>query len=160
MATKRSLTLYLRGHEAGARAAVRTVKERAGADPQSDVGRFLSRLGREIAEDQTSLHEIMARMGVTAGRLKPAVAVVTAKLGHWTLRAYRPGEPQARLIALESLSLGIEGKAGLWRALREAASVDPRLGEFDLDTLIERAERQRRELEPYRLEAARLAAAG
>ena len=43
----------------------------------------------------------------------------------------------------------------MWLALRHVAVVDPRLGVMDFDHLIERAERQRAELEPFRAQAGR-----
>ena len=61
----------------------------------------------------------------------------------------------SRVVELEGLRLGVEGKACLWRMLRELA--DPRLAAFDFDALIVRAERQRDQLEQRRIEAGRLA---
>jgi len=157
MAVKRSLALYLQGHFAGSEAAVRSVKEQATSDPGTDLGRFLGRLAEEIAEDQASLRDVMARLATAPSRTKNLAALLSATVGRWTLRAHAPGEPQAGLIGLESLSLGIEGKAGLWRALREVAAIDPRLGDVDFDELIKRAQLQREQLEPHRLDAARQA---
>jgi hypothetical protein len=57
--------------------------------------------------------------------------LVAALLGRWALRVVAPGEPQRSLIGLESLSLGIAGKASLWRALREIAPADGHLSEID-----------------------------
>jgi hypothetical protein len=157
MATKRSLTLYLQGHHAGAEAAVVSVRQQAAIDADSEIGRLLACLGDEIAEDMTSLRDVMAKLAVRPSVVKNLGARVTARLSRWTLRAHLPGPPQAQLIGLESLSLGIEGKLRLWCALREIAADDPRLGEVDFDALIERAERQRVQLEPHRLEAVRQA---
>jgi hypothetical protein len=155
MDAKRSLTQYLQGHDAAGTAAVQTVKLQAEAQRGTPLGSLLARMGEEIAQDKASLREVMALLEVTPSRLKGAAALVAAAFGRWTLRAHFPGEPQARLIGLESLSLGIEGKARLWRALRELASGDPRLGDVDFDNLTRRAEHQREDLEPYRLDAAR-----
>jgi hypothetical protein len=157
VATKRSLTLYLQGHHAGAEAAVVSVRQQAAIDADSEIGRLLARLGDEIAEDMASLRDVMAKLAVRPSVVKNLGARVTAHLSRWTLRAHLPGPPQAQLIGLESLSLGIEGKLRLWCALREIAADDPRLGEIDFDALIKRAERQRVQLEPHRLEAVRQA---
>ena len=62
-----------------------------------------------------------------------------------------------RLRAVESLSLGVEGKLGLWLALMEVVSAHPRLAEVDLQRLAERARDQRRRLELVRLDVARRA---
>jgi hypothetical protein len=157
-ARERPLALYLQGHYAASEAAVRSVRQQAAQRSGDDLGALLTRLGREIAEDQATLEDVMARVDVTPSAVRAGGAVVTATLGRWILRVQMPGEPQARLAGLESLSLGIEGKASLWRALREIAANDPRLTGLDFDALAKRAESQREQLEPHRLDAARRAA--
>jgi len=149
------LALYLRGHHAGGHAAIRGVKAQVASDPDSDLGRFLGELGQEIEADHGQLRDVMGRLGVAPGRLRDLLALTAGQLSRWALLAMRPGQQQARLVGLESLSLGIEGKAVMWRALREIARSDPRLSGIDLDDLLDRAVRQRDRLEPYRLEAAR-----
>ena len=59
-----------------------------------------------------------------------------------------------RLLEMETLSIGIEGKLALWLTLKEIAGVDARLAGTDFDRLVERARLQRQKLEPHRLEAA------
>jgi hypothetical protein len=62
-------------------------------------------------------------------------------------------------MALETLSLGVEGKAALWRALREVEDRYAELDAGELDTLIARAAGQREALEAERLTVARQALA-
>ena len=62
--------------------------------------------------------------------------------------------PLSRLEELEALSLGVEGKASLWKALRRTHGDDPRLRDVDLAALLERAQSQRRRLERQRVRAA------
>jgi hypothetical protein len=65
------------------------------------------------------------------------------------------GSPElTRLLEMETLSLGIEGKLAMWRALKAIAGADARLAGTDFDRLIDRARQQRKRLEPHRLEAA------
>jgi hypothetical protein len=61
------------------------------------------------------------------------------------------------LLQAESLSLGVEGKLCLWRALIEVAPSYPELAAVDLRKLADRALNQRRRLEVVRLAAARRA---
>jgi hypothetical protein len=157
VAAERSLALYLQGHHGAGRAAVAAVRRQAAIEPGSEVGRLLARLGDEVVEDLATLRDVMARLGVRPSRLHDAGARLGAGVGRWTLRAHRPGPHQARLVGLESLSLGIEGKLRLWLALREVVAGDRRLDGVDLDALIARAEQQRGDLEPHRLGAARRA---
>jgi hypothetical protein len=63
----------------------------------------------------------------------------------------------SRLMDIEALELGIDGKFAMWQALKEVADLDVQLSATDLDGLAERARRQRELLEPYRLRAAAFA---
>jgi hypothetical protein len=148
------LTLYLRGHYAGGHTAIRRLREQATSDPTNDRRTFLSALAAEIDADLWTLQDVMARLGVRPSPLRNAAASTVALLGRWFLRAERPGDAQAILIGLESLSLGIEGKAKLWRTLGEVSVTEPVLSGFDFAVLTERARSQRERLEPYRLAAA------
>jgi hypothetical protein len=148
------LTVYLRGHHAGGHTAIQRLREQAASDPAIDRRTFLSALAAEIDADLSTLQDVMARLGVRPSPLRNAAASTAAVLGRWFLRAERPGEVQAILIGLESLSLGIEGKAKLWRTLGEVSVTEPRLSGIDFAGLSERACSQRERLEPYRLAAA------
>jgi hypothetical protein len=53
-------------------------------------------------------------------------------------------------MALETLSLGVEGKASLWRMLKHVEGRYPALDASRLDALIRRAEAQREVLEAER----------
>ena len=57
------------------------------------------------------------------------------------------------MIELEGLVLGVTGKRCLWAALKHVAPQEPRLRIDDLEVLIDRADRQREELEEQRLKA-------
>jgi hypothetical protein len=70
------------------------------------------------------------------------------------------GEPdQSAFMALETLTLGVEGKACMWRALREVQSQYPALESRDLEELIARADKQLNALEHERLALGALALA-
>lgn len=58
------------------------------------------------------------------------------------------------------MSLGIEGKLALWRALAAAAATAPELVGVDYALLEQRAIEQRASVETVRLDAARVALAG
>jgi hypothetical protein len=148
------LTVYLRGHHAGGHTALRRLREQAVSDPIDDRRAFLDALATEIDADLSTFQDVMARLGVRPSPLRSAAASTAAVLGRWFLRAERPGDAQAILIGLESLSLGIEGKAKLWRTLSEVSVTEPRLAGIDFAGLSERARNQRERLEPYRLAAA------
>jgi hypothetical protein len=62
--------------------------------------------------------------------------------------------PYSRVIEIEVLLLGVNGKLALWRALREIAGTETRLEPAALDRLIKRAESQIERIEAHRLRAA------
>ena len=49
--------------------------------------------------------------------------------------------------------MGIDGKKLLWTTLRDLASLESRLPDIDFDHLVERADQQRVDLEPFRARA-------
>ena len=63
-------------------------------------------------------------------------------------------------LALEALSLGVQGKVSLWTALKEVADRYPSLSSINLDELRERAQTQRDMLERERVAASREALQG
>ena len=63
-------------------------------------------------------------------------------------------------MALENLTLGVEGKVSLWRILKEVSDQYEPLKSINLDDLIERAKAQHNALERERIAAGKLALGG
>ncbi len=148
------LAIYLNDHLAGSTVGVELARRARGANEGTDLGRLLDRLGREIEEDRDTLGAVMDAVGARRDRLKKAAAWVGEKAGRLKLNGQLTGySPLSKLVELEGLNLGIEGKSRLWAVLGELT--DPRLASFDFEALAQRAERQRSELEPFRLDAGR-----
>jgi hypothetical protein len=153
------LAIYLNDHLAGSTVGVELARRARGSNEGTELGDFLATLVVEIEEDRDTLQEVMEAVGAGRDRLKVTGAWAGEKLGRLKLNGSLLGySPLSRVVEVEGLRLGVEGKACLWKMLRELA--DPRLSGFDFDTLIARAERQRDELERQRLEAGRLALTG
>jgi hypothetical protein len=153
MPAPRYLAIYLNDHLAGSMAIIELVKRSAAENEGTELGVFLTGLAHEIDADRQALKEIMASLGIGIDRLKLAAGWAAEKAArlklNGELRGYSPLSP---LIELEAISLGIEGKRLLWLALSElpgAAPVPP----STLGELIERAERQRAEVERFRVVA-------
>ena len=148
------LAIYLNDHLAGSTVGVELARRARGANSGSELGQLLDRLVREIEEDRDTLGSVMDAVGARRDRLKQAAAWAGEKAGRLKLNGQLTGySPLSKLVELEGLNLGMEGKSRLWAVLAELA--DPRLSSFDFQALAERAERQRSELEPFRLEAGR-----
>jgi hypothetical protein len=150
--------IYLNDHLAGAIGGQELAKRSLAQNRDNEFGSFLAELLSEIESDRAMLEKVMARLGVGRDRVKSSAAWAAEKLGRLKLNGQLTGySPLGRLIELEMLALGVEGKLSLWRSLKQAADAEPRLQEFDLDNLIRRAQAQRRRLERHRLRAARQA---
>ena len=144
------IAIYLNDHLAGSTVGLELVRRARGENEGTELGAFLARLEIEIANDREVLRRVMRAVGAGEDRLKVAAAWAGEKLGRLKLNgSLFSYSPLSRLVELEGLSLGVEGKAELWRMLDDLA--DPRLTDFDFAELTARAERQRAELEPYRL---------
>jgi hypothetical protein len=118
-------------------------------------------LASEIEEDRQTLIDLMGRMGTTRNPIKQATTWLAeqasrAKFGGLTASETGLGT----FLALEALSLGVEGKTSLWTALKEVADRYPALSSMNLDELRERAQAQRDMLERERVAAGRAALQG
>jgi hypothetical protein len=155
---EKRLAIYLNDHLAGSTTGLELARRAASSNHGNEFGPALTRIAGEIEEDKASLEDLMSRVQAAPDRLKAGLAWSGEKLGRLKLNGQLMGySPLSRLIELEALQLGVTGKLALWRALNETLGGDPRLDGFDLDGLIDRARRQRTELESLRLKAAQTA---
>lgn len=115
------------------------------------LGEALAHVSAEIAEDVETFHTIMRRVGVRTNPVKTALGTAAERVSrlkpNGRLVTY---SPLSRFLELEILIMGIEGKKQLWTTLADLAGLASRLPDIDFGGLIERAERQRAELEPFR----------
>lgn len=154
----RLLTVYLNDHLAGATLGRELARRAHRANRGNAFGDFLERLEREISEDRASLVRLIDALGLRRSSMKPALAVVAERFGRLKLNGeITKYSPLSRLLELEGLALGVEGKLVLWRNLRESTDIADDATSPPLGELVARAERQRAGLEEQRLEAARMA---
>jgi hypothetical protein len=155
VADDKYLAIYLNDHLAGAVGGVQLARRAAKANRDSDYGEPLARLAEEINEDRRTLQTLLKALGVRGDPLKILASVGAELVGRLKLNgALVHYSPLSRMEELELLSLGVTGKAALWRALRDSIADDPRVSEFDFDELIKRASSQRQRLEGLRRRAA------
>jgi hypothetical protein len=152
------IATYLNDHLAGSLVAIELLEHLESAHKGTGIERFAAELRADIAEDRLELEALMARLKVTESRTRKATAWLSEKVTEIKLRLDDSGDGSLRLLeAFEALSLGIEGKRGLWRALAAAAENAPALKLADYEELTRRAEEQRGRVEAERLKAARRA---
>jgi hypothetical protein len=146
----RLLRIYL--NEAGSALGLAVTRRMARRNRGSDLGQFLEGLVREIEEDRESLLQVMRALGVPRNRAKEGAARAFERVGLLKLNGQIRGYSDlSRVLELEFLRAGVDAKRALWVSLRDTGRSVP----VDLARLIERAERQRDEIEPHRVEAAR-----
>jgi hypothetical protein len=153
VSAQRYLEIYLNDHLAGSTTGRALARRVAKHGRSAEFRAPLERIAAEIEQDREALIDIMRRCGAERNPVKIAGGMLVERLG----RLKRNGQlvrpsPLTPLVELEALSVGVEGKLELWRALG-TVSRDDELSER-LDELIERGESQRAELERLRLAAA------
>jgi hypothetical protein len=147
------LGIYLNDHLAGATAGVELARRAAGNAAEPEHAAALRKIANEIEEDRCELAELMNVFGVRESRARVALGLLAERLGRLKGNGNFIGHsPLTPFIELEALSLGVEGKLELWRALRCIAT-DQGLT-TRLDELIDRGEAQRASLEQMRHELA------
>lgn len=154
------IATYLNDHLAGAAGALELLEHLETAYAGTQAGRLAAELRVDVEADRQTLESLMDRLQVARSRARKAAAWLGDKVAELKLRLDDPTGGSLRLFeSLEALSLGIEGKRSLWRALATAAEEAPDLQVADYEGLIRRAEDQRSRVETARLEAARRALA-
>ncbi|MDB5068611.1 MAG: hypothetical protein JWM18_5045 [Chloroflexi bacterium] len=151
----RLLGIYLNDHLAGSTAGLNLARRLAGEHRGTTAGEALAAFAAEVAEDRAALLGIMHTLGVPISRVKASTALVVERLSRLKLNGRLLGRsPLSSLVELESMRLGVEGKAAGWRALSVVASRDVRLDPQQLEVLLVRARRQAELLDGLHAQAA------
>jgi hypothetical protein len=148
------LAIYLHDHLAGAAYALDLVKSIRDNYRGQELGDFAATLYEEIAADKEVLHSLASQFGPASDVVKDSVAWLAEKVSRFKLAH---GDPTGLGLfeALEFLTLGIHGKAALWRVLSALAEHDEGFVKVNFTNLVERADKQERAVERFRLIVAR-----
>ena len=147
-----SLDVYLKDHYAGSTFGADLASRLLDENEGTRFADFLTRLATEIEEDRDTLKSIMERLDVDTSPIKAATAWATEKASRLKMHGR---SDLSRVLELESLLGGVEGKLGLWRSLLTAAPSEPGLDAAKLEELKARAERQIDGLREHQTMAAR-----
>jgi hypothetical protein len=132
------LSIYLRNHEAAARAGLDLFRRVARAQRKRSYGAELAALRDEVAADRATLLQIMRRAGVRPNRLLGLGLRLGERFGRLKPNGALMSRSQlSDLIELEGLADAVHAKKLGWRALL-AADVDSR----EVKSLLVRARRQ------------------
>lgn len=151
---REALGIYLNDHLAGSVAGRDLAERIRSSNEGTDFGTFMGQLVHQIDEDRDVLDDLMKRLGIEQSSFKQAVGSLMEKLASVKFDPKVEGDPQLnRLLQIELLQIGVEGKQSMWRALKEVAKHD-QLPPIDMERLIDRAQQQLDGLERLRLGAA------
>lgn len=147
------LETYLNDHLAGSVAGLAIVDHLIDAMSDSPASASLRDLKAEIEKDRDELRGLMKKLGVEESSVRKAGAWLSEKAAELKLRFDDPsGGPLLIFESLEALSLGIEGKRGLWRALAVTSETHPELKIIEYGPLRKKAKKQREFVESLRLQ--------
>ena len=152
--SKTRLATYLNDHLGGSATGRELGRRIVASNRGNEYGIVMEQVTGEIEEDVQALQDLMARLEIEPDRIKEAMGWTMEKLGRLKLNGQLLGySPLSRLVELEGLMLGINGKLAMWHVLRSVLAKDPRVEGFDFERLIGRAQEQRRTVERLRRRA-------
>ncbi|CAN5118549.1 hypothetical protein BH20ACT16_BH20ACT16_05680 [soil metagenome] len=129
----------------------------AAEEHQNDAnGAFFAEIASDIKQDYETLERLLAEISADKSATKIALAEVGSKMMGAKFTSGEDDELNA-FTTLETLSIGVEGKLCMWKALSSVVDSYPPLAHFDVEALIARAQSQREKIETKRLEIAPLA---
>jgi hypothetical protein len=148
------LEIYLRDHHAAACAGVAIAHRAASRERAWSNGSPILEVATDIEADLRTLERLMAGIGVQPSGVKDTLARLAERAGRLKLNGrVVHHSPLSDVVELETLVVGITGKEALWESLRGVDAIP----QDELQTLIERAQAQRRIVERWRRAAARRA---
>jgi hypothetical protein len=151
---KDPLHVYLNDHLAGATAGVELVKT-AAENHDGELGEFFQQLADGISADFNTLTSLIDQLNAHASGAKEAFAKIGSEVSEAKFSGETVDDPEfGTFLTLETLSIGVEGKLCMWKALKVVEDSAPELAAANIDTLIERAQSQRDSIEGKRLEVA------
>jgi hypothetical protein len=146
------LDVYLNDHHAGATAGVNLAQMAAEEHRQDEHGAFFGQIASEIKADHDTLEQLMQDLGTEKSATKTAAAEIGSKV---MAPKFKGDEDELNaFVTIETLSIGVEGKICMWKALKQVEDAYPTLASLDMDDLLARGEDQRSRLEAKRLELA------
>ena len=148
-----SFLSYLNDHLTDATAGIEILQLLRDQHPEKPIAAFALDLMAQLREDRTFLQNLIDRLGHGPSPFKQAAGWVGARVSELK---FTP-DSYGMFLALEALSLGVEGKLLLWQTTAAMMESYPALQNMALDNLVERARKQRAEIEAQRRLLARVA---
>jgi hypothetical protein len=118
---RQALIAYLRDHLSGSDMALRVVHRLGSTHQGTEDGTLFRRLSKELDEDRSVVRSLLTRLGAS-GRSMKRVASYASGAALSVTAGGAPGD-LSLLRTLEALSIGVQGKRCLWRALQNLSWV-------------------------------------
>ena len=151
------LATYLNDHLAGSVVALGLMESLETTYEGTEIEAIVKAVRTEVEKDRAVLEGLIARIDEASAPRK-AAGWLAERVAELKFGVDDRKDGTLRLLeSTEVISLGIEGKRALWRALAIAVDLSPALGGINYTELIERAEARREQIETVRLGAARAA---
>ena len=132
----KALDTYLNDHLGGSMLGsdlAEQIRERSEGTPLRDM---MATITPEIQEDRETLIDLMEQLGTSKNPVKQVTAWIAEKASRVKFGGASSGEPDFGLfMALETLTLGVEGKLAMWKALKQIADEHAPLAESQHDAL-------------------------
>jgi hypothetical protein len=149
-----AIDVYLNDHLAGAMLGSDLAEQIRAQNDGTALGQLMESLAPQIEQDRQTLIELMQQLDSSQNSVKQVTAWIAEKASRAKFTGMTSGEPElGTFMALETLTLGVRGKACMWTALSQVADQHPAIGSLNLDELIDRARTQEDALERERLAA-------
>jgi len=142
--SREALIAYLRDHLSGSDVAVAVVHRFFSTDHRAADRPLFQRLAKEFEEDRSVVRAVLNELGASGRSIKRAAGVASGAMLSVTAGG-APGE-LALLRTLEGLSIGVQGKRCMWRALQNVTAA----GGMDFLALEAKAIRQWEAIEERR----------
>lgn len=147
-----SIDVYLNDHLAGAMLGSDLAEQLRVKNHGTALGRLMEFVAPELEQDRQTLMELMQHLDSSKNPVKQATASVVEKASRAKFSGVTPRDPELdTFMALETLALGVRGKACMWETLKRVADQHPAIASVNLDELIYRASIQQDALERERL---------
>jgi len=145
---RQALITYLREHLAGSDMAIRVVHRLNAAQHGAEDGRLFRYLAKEFEEDRSAVRAVLTHLGASGRSIKRVAGVASGTV----LSVTAGGDPGdlSLLRTLEGLSIGVQGKRCMWRALQNLRPMPSTVPHVDFVELEAKAVRQWEAIEERR----------
>ena len=145
---RQALIAYLRDHLSGSDVAIGVVHRLVSTDKGAADRPLFERLAKEFEEDRAVVRAVLNGLGASGRSLKRAVGVASGTV----LGVTAGGDPGdlSLLRTLEGLSIGVQGKRCMWRALQSLHPMPSTVHDMDFIALEAKAVRQWEAIEEHR----------